>query len=172
MTDTPEPWTASISALGPITQLTPLTVETLTPLLPGYDVKSFDSSAGAIDTPSIGARRGAPTNWCLQFVGHESTDKIVTVRVYEPGRIPNAFMIGSKFSETLLKRDRCFRGEGRQKNYINCTMENEPWLLYWISSKAITDDDTDTLPSEGVLNDAEIVFISWIPWRAPDEAIS
>lgn len=169
MTSPIEPWTASISALGPITQQTPLTVEALVALLPGYRLELSPAPYDAPDNPFIVARSEGDDAIAMEIIGHRETGSVVTVRVFEHGRILNAFVIGSKFSETLLKRDRCFRGEGKLNTHVTCAMEDEPWLLYWFTSPEIAADVNIDPPEEEVLADGAIAFISWIPWRTPDE---
>lgn len=169
MTHPVEPWTASISALGPITQKTLLTVDAIAPLLPGYELELFPGPEDASENPFILARRHGTQTKALKIIGHRETNAVVTVRVYEDGRIPNAFMIGSTLSETLLKPDRCFRSEGPFRDFVTCDMQEEPWLLYWITSDEIAAHPPGKVPPDNVLARGEIRFISWIPWRSPDE---
>ncbi len=170
MTNMIDPWTASISALGPITQKTPLTGEALAPLLPGYELELHPAPDDAPDNPFVVARRAGEDAIALEFIGHRETGYVVTVRVHEAGRIPNAFMIGSSFDGTLLKPERCLRNEGPFRNYITCDMADEPWLLYWITSEEIAAGEGGDVPPNDVIARGAISFISWIPWRAPDEA--
>lgn len=170
MTSPSELWTASISALGPITQKTPLTVEALAPFLPGYELTLKPAPDDAHDNPIVVARRAGESAIAMKFIGHRETGAVVTVRVHEPGRIANAFMIGSSFDATLLKPDRCLRSEGLFRAYVTCGMAEEPWLLYWITSEEIAASGGSDVPPDDVIARGTISFISWIPWRAPDEA--
>jgi len=144
-------------------------VDALAPLLPGYQLEPVAAPEDAPDNPSVVARRKGDDTIAMEFIGHRESGTIITVRVFEHGRIPNAFVIGSKFSETLLKRDRCFRGEGKLNTHVTCAMEDEPWLLYWFTSPAIAADVNIDQPGDEVLADGTIAFISWIPWRDPGE---
>lgn len=164
------PWTASLSALGPITQETCMSVEALAPLLPGYTVKAKGPMPDAPDNSSLIARAEGSRDTALEFIGHQETGCVVTVRVFESGRIANAFVIGSAFSQTLLKPDRCFRGEGTMRDYVYASAENEPWLVYWLTSKAIAADASLGVPGEEILSNAEVAFISWVPLAPPAQS--
>jgi hypothetical protein len=162
-----EPWTATATTLGPFSNETPFDVSAIARLLPEFEVKYFDAEGGELDRPSIRARRGDASNWCLHFAGDPSGEQVVTIRVFEPGRIANAFMIGSKFSNTLLKYDRCFRNQGPMSAYVNCDVASEPWLIYWLSSKQLAFDKSFDLPPRAAMDETEIVYISWVPFAPP-----
>ena len=170
MTDQPEPWTASISALGPITKKTPFTVDAIARLLPDYEIEDVGAPPEAPDNPIIAARvKGAEGRTAIEFIGHKGVDTVVSARVFEAGRIPNAFMIGSSLSETLLRPDRCLRSGGLFRDYVTCDMQDEPWLLYWITSDEIAAHGPGEVPPPDTLARGVISFISWIPWHDPDE---
>lgn len=152
----------SSGALGPFGNRSVFSLDAIVPNLPGY---TFRLSEDAEDNP--GSRMiaatpeggGEPT---LFFLGHQETDFIVAIRVREPGRIANAWHIGSRFRETLLRPEDCFATRevpGREGD-IFCREAGEPDSpVYWFRTSLT--DTGGILPPEAVLRESELYEISW-----------
>jgi len=154
-------WMWSPGALGPFDHRSVFSLDAIAPHLPGYTLRL---SEGAEDNP--GSRMiaatpeggGEPT---LFFLGHRETGFIVAIRVREPGRIANAWHVGSRFGETLLRPEDCFATRevpGREGD-IFCREAGEPdGPVYWFRTGLA--DTGGMLPSEAVLRESELYEIS------------
>lgn len=148
--------------LGPFDHRSPFSCDTIAPHLPGYTLALTE---GAEDTPRsrlIAATPAGGREATLFFLGHRETDFIVAIRVREPGRIANAWYVGSRFRNTLLRPEDCFATNevsGREGDFF-CRAADEPdGPVYWFRTGLA--DTGGILPPADIVRDSELYEISW-----------
>lgn len=141
-------------------------MDTLSALLPGYDLAETPSPDG-LPFRQIVATGLLTCRPLLIFLGHADVPTVTGVRVREPGRIPNAWMIDSLLGETLIKPDDCFAAQdvpGREGHVF----AREPGSLmapvYWFDTGL--SDTGGMLPDIKTLNASRLYEISWVAWKS------
>ena len=161
---TADTWMWSRAALGPFTCETPCREESLTAHLPGYTIQTVDpdpgSPPGARRIAATPAGEDAPT---IDFLGHDDVPGIVSIRVREPGRIANAWHLGSRFGDTLLRPEDCFATNeipGREADLF-CKQVGEPdGPIYWFRTRI--SDLEGLVPDETIIRDSILYEIGWV----------
>ncbi|WP_203294111.1 hypothetical protein [Maricaulis parjimensis] len=160
----PEPWDISAYALGPVSAETPFDLEALSALLPGYTLTEAPSPDGSPFREILAAAPHAQEPG-LVFLGHAETPNITGVRVREAGRIPNAWLIGSAFSQTLFKPDDCFTASdvpGREGDIFAREAGELTAPVYWFRTGLA--DTNGVLPDAETLGASTLYEISWVAW--------
>ena len=91
---------------------------------------------------------------------------ITGVRVREPGRIPNAWMIDCRFDETLFTPDDCFTAHdvpGRKGDIFARESGNLMAPVYWFRTGL--SDTGGLLPDAATLAASTLYEISWVAWK-------
>lgn len=144
---------------------TPFDVAALAALLPGYDLAETPSPD---DLPfrQIVATGLLECRPLLIFLGHADVPTITGVRVREPGRIPNAWMIGSRMDETLIKPADCFTAQdvpGREGHVFAREAGQLTAPVYWFDTGLA--NTGGVLPDPDTLKASTLYEISWVAWK-------
>lgn len=160
-------WTWSPHALGPFAWNTPFDEDTIAAHLPGYVLAEIDAGGDNPGPRMIAATPRAAAEPTLFFLGHRDTPHLVAVRIRETGRIANAWHVGSRFADTLLRTEDCFHARevpGRERD-IFCKQAGEPdGPTYWFRS---TPSDTGDPRDDADIRDSVLYEISWMPRPPP-----
>jgi len=148
--------------LGPFDHRTRFSRDSIAPHLPGYTLRLTE---GGEDNPGSRMITATPDGGhapTLFFLGHRETDFIVAIRVREPGRIANAWHVGSRFDQTLLRPEDCFATNevpGREGD-VFCRAADEPdGPVYWFRTGLA--DTGGMLPPGDVVRGSELYEVSW-----------
>jgi hypothetical protein len=167
MSEAAASWTWSARALGPFAWNTPFSTDAIAPHLPGYSLAETDAGGDNPGSRLIAATPPEATEPTLFFLGHRDTPCLVAVRVRETGRIANAWYIGSRFADTLLRIEDCFHAHdvpGRESD-IFCRQAGEPdGPVYWFRTGQ---SDAGAPPGEAAIRDSVLYEISWVPCPPP-----
>jgi len=144
-----ESWTWTPGRLGPFRHDTPFSREAIQPHLPDYSLSECAGEPGNPGGRILAATPPGATGATLMFLGHADTPCLIGLRVREPGRIANAWSVGSRFGETLLRAEDCFASAeipGRQGD-IFCRQAGEAdGPIYWF--RTAMDDLGGIVPDE------------------------
>lgn len=161
MTDI-DAWTWSPGALGPFDCRSPFSLDAIARHLPGYALERSEDGEDNPGSRTIAATPDGGSEPTLFFLGHRETDFIVAVRVREPGRIANAWHVGSRFDQTLLRPEDCFATHevpGREGDFF-CRAAGEPdGPVYWFRTSLA--ETGGLLPPGDILRESELYEISW-----------